>query len=160
MTESPGSRMPREEWDALVRGDRCPFCRDIAADVRSNEHGYKIADLRISTLWLPANQSVKGYCVVICRDHVSEPYHLSREDRSLFFEDMMSAAQAVEVVFHPIKMNFTMLGNLLPHLHCHVLPRYYGDPAPGEPIDPTARRLLLTPPEYEQRAELIRAALR
>ena len=152
--------MPREEWEALLRGDRCPFCREIATDVRSNEHGYKITDLQISRLWLPANQSVAGYCVVICHKHVSEPYHLSREERALFFEDIMSAAQSIESVFRPLKMNLSMLGNLLPHLHCHVLPRYYGDPAPGQPIDPTARTLLLAPSEYEQRAERIRSALR
>jgi len=30
-----------------------------------------------------------------------------------------------------------MLGNLLPHLHTHIVPRYYGDPAPGRPLDPS-----------------------
>jgi diadenosine tetraphosphate (Ap4A) HIT family hydrolase len=27
------------------------------------------------------------------------------------------------------------LGNTVPHLHTHVLPRYRGDPAPGGPIE-------------------------
>lgn len=31
-------------------------------------------------------------------------------------------------------MNFQTLGNALPHLHTHIVPRYIGDPAPGEPL--------------------------
>ena len=34
----------------------------------------------------------------------------------------------------PVKMNYMTLGNTVPHLHTHVVPRYQGDPAPGGPI--------------------------
>ena len=33
----------------------------------------------------------------------------------------------------PIRATW-LLGNALPHLHCHIKPRYYGDAAPGAPI--------------------------
>lgn len=33
-----------------------------------------------------------------------------------------------------MKMNFNLLGNSLPHLHAHVLPRYADDPRPGWPF--------------------------
>ncbi len=51
-----------------------------------------------------------------------------------------------------MKMNFQLLGNAVPHLHCHILPRYYGDPAPSPPLDmdrPEHTRLL-APGEYEE----------
>ncbi|HKW79221.1 MAG TPA: HIT domain-containing protein [Candidatus Limnocylindria bacterium] len=35
--------------------------------------------------------------------------------------------------YQPIKMNFEMLGNQLPHLHTHVIPRYLDDGEPGHP---------------------------
>jgi diadenosine tetraphosphate (Ap4A) HIT family hydrolase len=35
---------------------------------------------------------------------------------------------------HPVKMNYMTLGNTVPHLHTHVVPRYRDDPAPGGPL--------------------------
>ncbi|MGH2370652.1 MAG: HIT family protein [Chloroflexota bacterium] len=151
--------MPRERWDALVRGEGCPLCAELAANIQVNEHGYTIADLGLSRLRLAANQSVPGYCVLICRQHVREPYELSREARAIFFEDLMCAGQALERAFGAVKMNFEILGNAVPHLHCHIKPRYYGDPAPERPIHPDARRVLLTPEAYERRVGIIRSAL-
>jgi len=43
-------------------------------------------------------------------------------------------AKAIEARFQPIKMNYLTLGNWVPHLHTHVVPRYLDDPAPGGPI--------------------------
>ncbi len=151
--------MPRERWDALVRGEGCPLCEECQSTERANEYGYTIADLRLSRLRLAANQFPPGYCVLICTKHVCEPYHLTTEEQSLFFGDMMHVAQALERVFNPIKMNFQILGNLVPHLHAHILPRYYGDPAPRRPIGPGDPAIMLTSQEYEERVRLIQKAL-
>jgi diadenosine tetraphosphate (Ap4A) HIT family hydrolase len=40
----------------------------------------------------------------------------------------------VQALFDPVKLNYLTLGNTVPHLHTHVLPRYRDDPAPGGPI--------------------------
>jgi diadenosine tetraphosphate (Ap4A) HIT family hydrolase len=151
--------MPRETWDALVRGENCPLCAVIDSDEPADSHGYTIADLSFSRLRLATNQYCPGYCVLICHRHVREPYELGRQERATYFEDLMRAAQAIETVFQPIKMNFEILGNAVPHLHCHIIPRYYGDPAPGAPLQPDAELVELTPDEYEQRVEAIREAL-
>ncbi len=150
---------PRERWDALVRGEGCPVCAEVASGETPREHGLFVADLEMSRLRLAANQFVTGYCVLLCRRHVGEPYDLSTEERAMFFEDMARAGQALGRAFQPLKMNFQILGNAVPHLHAHILPRYYGDPAPHRPIDPDQQRVLLTPGEYTERIELIRAAL-
>ena len=152
--------MPREQWDALVRGEGCPLCAAVAAEQAADEYGYTVADLSLSRLRLAANQFVPGYCVLICARHVREPYDLDAAERARYFEDMMRAAQALDQVFNPVKMNFQLLGNAVPHLHCHLLPRYYGDPAPGRPLDPNLGTRLLTRQEAEARVASIRAALR
>ena len=159
MSSGPNQWMPRPRWDALVRGEGCPLCTELASDEDQTRDGYKVADLALSRLRLAANQWVTGYCVLVCKIHVREPYELAREDRSVFFEDMMRTAQALERVFQPVKMNFEILGNSVPHLHCHITPRCYGDPAPGRPIHQNAQHLFLAPEEYEQRIGLIRSAL-
>jgi diadenosine tetraphosphate (Ap4A) HIT family hydrolase len=159
VTEAPEQWMPRERWDALVRGEGCPLCASLAADVAADAYSYTVADLRVSRLWLAANQSVPGYCVLVARRHVREPYELPPDEQAAFFGDLMRAGRALERAFGAVKMNFELLGNAIPHLHCHVKPRYYGDPAPGRPIHPDAQPHRLTAAEYEERVATIRAAL-
>lgn len=149
--------LDREQWDALVRGDDCPACAEISAG--GTEEGFVVARLRLSHLRLQRNQFVPGYSVLVCTRHVPEIYHLSPEDQVLFVRDLARAAQALDRVFAPVKMNINLLGNLVPHLHAHLLPRYYGDPAPGRPIDPGQQTITLTPDEYAVRVRQIQAAL-
>ena len=151
--------MPREKWDALVRGENCPLCDEVKAKNVANEYGFYVADLRISLLRLCRNQYVKGYCVLIFNKHVREPYELTKEERLTFFEDMMLAGQALEKVFGADKMNFQILGNAVPHLHCHIEPRYLGDSAPHRPIDPSAEEVILTLEEYQKYTKDIYQAL-
>jgi diadenosine tetraphosphate (Ap4A) HIT family hydrolase len=37
-------------------------------------------------------------------------------------------ARALASLYEPVKMNYEIHGNVLPHLHLHLLPRYEGDP--------------------------------
>jgi diadenosine tetraphosphate (Ap4A) HIT family hydrolase len=142
--------MPREKWDALVRGEECPLCLP-SPDL--------IAELRVSRLVLARNQAVKGYCIAIYKGHLREPYELEFEDRTAFWEDILQAGSALERLFGADKMNFEILGNGVPHLHCHIKPRYYGDQWPSRPVPFDGKPLLLDAGEYETRAQLIREAL-
>ncbi len=60
-------------------------------------------------------------------------------------------------------MNYTSLGNVVPHLHWHIVPRYRQDPRWGGPIYTTTREEMretsLPEPEYRAIAEGIRARL-
>jgi diadenosine tetraphosphate (Ap4A) HIT family hydrolase len=154
--------MSRERWDALVRGEGCPLCAEVAAvDPMSAAHaeGTFEADLSIGRLRLATNQWIPSYCVLISRIHVGESYELATEDRARYFDDLMRAAQAIERVFQPVKMNYEILGNAVLHLHCHLTPRYYGDPAPNIIIDQNAGQQRLTSAEYAERVERTRTAL-
>ena len=157
MSDVPKGWMLREQWDALVRGENCPACAEVRSG--ATEEGYVVARLQLSHLRLMHNQFVPGYSVLVCTRHVPEPYHLSPEEQVCFFQDLVRAARALDRVFAPTKMNVNLLGNLVPHLHAHLVPRYYGDPAPGRPIDPGLKVVTLTPGEYQERVRQIQAAL-
>jgi diadenosine tetraphosphate (Ap4A) HIT family hydrolase len=152
--------MPREKWDALVLGEGCPLCSNVnTPGGETNDFNIFIADMAMSRLVLDKNQYVKGYCELVCLKHVREPYELPQDEQEQYFDDMMVAGMALEKVFGADKMNFQILGNAVPHLHCHIVPRYYGDAAPNHPIDPHAETVTLTPREYHDRVEKIRDML-
>ena len=159
MSEPPSDWMPRDRWESLVRGENCPLCARIQSAQPADEFAIAVADLRLSQLYLSKNQFVRGYCTLVCAKHVREPYELTAEEQALFFGDMMHVGQALELAFNPVKMNFQLLGNEVPHLHAHLVPRYYGDSAPSRPIDPGAQVIRLTGQEYEERIKVISAAL-
>lgn len=105
------------------------------------------------------NQFLPGYSVLACTTHEADPYHLSPEDQVLFFQDLMRSASPLGRVLTPTRVNFQILGNLVPHLHAHLVLRSYGDPAPGRPLDPNLRLVTLAPAEYEVRVRRIQAVL-
>lgn len=153
----PTAWMPRERWDALVRGEDCPACEEVRSG--ATDEGYVVARLQVSHLRLGHNQFMPDYSVLVCTRHVPEPHHLSPEEQVSFFQDLVRVTQALDRVFAPAKMNILLLGNLVPHLHAHLVPRYYGDPAPGRPIDWNQQVVALTPGEYEERVRQIQSAL-
>lgn len=77
--------------------------------------------------------SYPGFCRVIWRKHVREMSDLSRADRLLLNEAVFDVEEAIREVMAPSKINVASLGNVVPHLHWHVIPRYTDDahfPAP------------------------------
>lgn len=58
------------------------------------------------------------------------------------------------------KMNYALLGNLIPHVHWHVMPRLPDDPAPSDPVWSVRHPpLRLAPGELGGRVAAIRAEL-
>lgn len=142
-------------WDELIRGDNCPVCHLIESNKSEDEHGIFIADLSFSRLFLAKNQYVQGYCVLMCHRHVIEPYELTADERTNYFNDLALVGKALEKAFKADKLNYNILGNIIPHLHTHILPRYFTDDAPNRPIDPGLHQLFLSPEAYEERIKLI-----
>src|SRR5690606_38765691 len=74
-----------------------------------------------------------GFCRVIWTDHVREMSDLAAPDRAHLHEAVHRVEAAVREVLQPLKMNVASLGNVVPHLHWHVIPRFADDahfPAP------------------------------
>jgi predicted kinase/diadenosine tetraphosphate (Ap4A) HIT family hydrolase len=152
--------MPRGRWDALVRGEDCPVCTEVASEGADNREGYFVTDLRVSRLRLSREQHVPGWCVLLSRRHVREPHELSEAERIAFFDDMVRVGDALERVYGALKINYQILGNAVPHLHAHVHPRFYGDPYPGRPVSgPPRHAVYLSASTYRQQIQRIRAAL-
>ena len=151
--------MPRQTWQSLVDGADCPLCESVQTTENPDHHGYFVADLRSGRVRLSLDQLARGYCVLLAHRHIREPYELSQPERAAFFDDMCQIGRVVEHLFGAIKMNFQMLGMKTPHLHAHVIPRYYGDPAPGRALLASDGRVELVEAEYLELADKIRGEL-
>ena len=89
----------------------------------------------VSDAYLQREKLQRGYTVVIWRGrHVAEPTELSAEEAAQYWLELIEAGRRLERVFEPVKVNYETLGNALPHLHTHVMPRYADDPKPGWPF--------------------------
>ena len=102
----------------------CELCQLAAPTVVAND---KFAVIIVDDANYP------GFCRVIWRQHVREMSDLSRADRLLLNEAVFEVEEAIREVMAPSKINVASLGNVVPHLHWHVIPRYTDDahfPAP------------------------------
>jgi diadenosine tetraphosphate (Ap4A) HIT family hydrolase len=74
------------------------------------------------------HQYFPGYCVVIAKSHVREMHNLPTEEAAKVFADVLTVGRKIEGAFQSHKMNYVSLGNVVEHLHWHVIPRKESDP--------------------------------
>ena len=68
-----------------------------------------------------------GFCRVIFSRHVSELTDLTWDESRLLYETVWNVERAVRSVLKPDKINVASLGNVTPHVHWHVIPRFHND---------------------------------
>ena len=68
-----------------------------------------------------------GFCRVIWNRHVAEMTDLSYGERDHIMALVFAVEEAVRHVMNPDKVNIASLGNMVPHIHWHVIPRFKDD---------------------------------
>jgi diadenosine tetraphosphate (Ap4A) HIT family hydrolase len=69
-----------------------------------------------------------GFLRVILGAHVREMTELPHAERHALMDVVFACEAALREVVSPDKINLASLGNLVPHLHWHVIPRHGDDP--------------------------------
>ncbi len=77
---------------------------------------------------------------VVWNAHVREMSDLDAAQRALLMHAVHGAEQALRAHLAPDKINLASLGNVVPHLHWHVVPRYRADAHFPQPIWGTRQR--------------------
>ena len=134
-------------WARMLAGSDCIMCADI--HLEANAFSFLVAELRQSYVRLGRNQYRRGNTVVALKRHANELFELSDDELADYWRDVADAAAAIQRVFAPVKINYAILGNLCPHIHCHLLPQFATDDPPRL-LDMGDGQLLLTDQEYEQ----------
>ena len=81
-----------------------------------------------------------GFARVIWNDHVREMSDLAAADQQRLMQTVFAVERAQRAVLAPEKVNLASLGNVVPHLHWHVIPRFVNDSHFPQPIWGTRQR--------------------
>lgn len=104
----------------------CPLC-----DVRGETALWQDTRCRV----ILANEpDYPGFLRVILHAHTREMTDLSAADQVALMRVVWAAETALREVLAPDKINLASLGNVVPHLHWHVIPRFRDDPHFPNPV--------------------------
>jgi len=97
----------------------CPLC------FPSNE-SILWSDTFCRVIWVD-DTHYSGFCRVILNAHVKEMTDLPPEQRQRLMVVVFAVESAVREIVQPDKINLASLGNVVPHVHWHVIPRWEND---------------------------------
>jgi diadenosine tetraphosphate (Ap4A) HIT family hydrolase len=101
-----------------------------------------------------------GYFRVILQRHLREVTELEEARRSSLMAVVFAVEEVVRATMRPDKMNLASLGNMTPHVHWHVIPRFRDDRHFPGAVWAQPQREAVVPPGRRALADGVRAALR
>lgn len=104
----------------------CPLC--VAKDefiIYSND---------IFRVILVDDRLYPGYIRLILNSHKKEMTDIEPEKASAIFRALLIIERNIRDIFNPDKINLACFGNMVPHLHWHIIPRYTNDTHFPNPI--------------------------
>jgi diadenosine tetraphosphate (Ap4A) HIT family hydrolase len=111
----------------------CPLCADDGGLLLHRDALYRV--VRVTDT--PAHPV---FYRVIVNSHVAEMSELPREQRIALMEAVNTVETVLRRELRPAKINLASLGNVVPHLHWHVIARFEGDAQWPAPIWAPAQR--------------------
>lgn len=105
----------------------CPLCDTPGGDLLWQDEFCRI--VRVTD-----TPDYPGFCRVILNRHVAEMTDLLPAERARLMMTVMKVEQVLRDLLRPDKINLAALGNVVPHVHWHVIPRFFDDPHFPNPI--------------------------
>jgi diadenosine tetraphosphate (Ap4A) HIT family hydrolase len=107
--------------------DDCLVCNRIKL-IKQGKNPYLVKELETGYVVLGDIQRFHGYTLFLCKEHATELHFLEKNFRNKYLQEMSIVAEAVFNTFHPIKLNYELLGvGNAQHMHWHIFPRTTGD---------------------------------
>jgi len=92
---------------------------------------WRDARLRIIAV---ADPDIPAFLRVVWNAHVREMSDLPGPDATHLLEVVLATERALRAALQPDKINVASLGNVVPHLHWHVIPRFAADAHFPQPV--------------------------
>ena len=106
--------------------DACPLCDAPGGEVLWQNDFCRVV--------LADEPDYPGFLRVILNAHVKEMTDLPTTDQQTLLRVVLAGEAALREVMAPDKVNLASLGNVVPHLHWHVIPRFADDPHFPNPV--------------------------
>lgn len=103
----------------MITNENCPLCRQPGGPVLWRNDAFRVVQVD--------DADYPGYTRVIWNRHVAEMTLLSPAERRELMDAVWLVEQAQRNVLRPDKVNLAQFGNMVPHLHWHIIPRWRGD---------------------------------
>ena len=133
--------------ESALNKNGCPLCQTTGEDVLFTNDLYRIVAVN-DPAW-------PGFCRVILNRHEAEMTDLPIEHRSALMKAVCVVESALRKLMQPTKINLASLGNVVPHVHWHVIPRWANDTHFPDPIWAPARRADAPMRQQPDRAALV-----
>lgn len=99
---------------------KCPLCQTPGGTVLWQNQYLRVIDA--------CDQLYPGFTRVIWMAHVVEMTDLSAAEQAELLRVVLLVEQVQRAELKPDKVNLAAFGNVVPHLHWHVIPRWQDDP--------------------------------
>lgn len=104
----------------------CALCREAGGEIVWQNEALRVV--------LADEPQFPGFTRVIWHAHVREMTDLAPAERAALMDVVWTVEVTMRRVLAPEKINVASLGNAVPHLHWHVVPRWPDDASfPGSP---------------------------
>ena len=111
----------------------CELCQQAGGEVLVQRPAWRVV--------LVDEPAFPGYCRVIWNAHVREMTDLSAAEQQQLMAVVWAVEKSLRAVLQPLKINLASLGNVTPHLHWHIIPRWQTDSHFPAPVWAAKRRL-------------------
>lgn len=112
--------------------DTCPLCS-------SDDEILLWRDDLLRVIQIP-DEAYPGFCRVILNRHLREMTDLDADQRQRLMAVVFEVEAALRALIGPDKINLASLGNQVPHIHWHIIPRFVDDPHFPDPVWVPAKR--------------------
>ena len=104
----------------------CELCTMPGGDVLWEDQFCRVVQV--------AEPGYPGFCRVIWNTHVREMTDLDDVQRRHCMNVVFAVERALRHTMAPAKINLATLGNMVAHVHWHVIPRFTDDPHFPQPV--------------------------
>ena len=99
--------------------DECELCESPGGEV--------VWESDLCRVVLVGEPDYPGFCRVILQRHLREMTDLPKPERLQLMNVLFAVETAIRSLCQPDKINLASLGNMPPHVHWHLIPRWRDD---------------------------------
>ena len=97
----------------------CAFCEHEGASTKTPIKAYTHWRIELYT-----SQYYLGRCAIILNRHIEDLFDISEQEQLELFSITKQLRNSIKQAFETDMLNYASQGNVVPHVHLHIIPRY------------------------------------